>query len=81
MHWYIFLKVPGEVSSPTQPFPKDAFLRTARTFVDMRNCKDLWGYTHKDRKYCQDVKMNNVSFEGSVSKKITWNKEIKICQA
>ncbi|CAH1792934.1 unnamed protein product [Owenia fusiformis] len=51
-------ELPGEIISPTQPFPVDDFLRLAKETVDMRPGKDLWGRTPADEEACIEY-MNN----------------------
>ncbi|CAH1801486.1 unnamed protein product [Owenia fusiformis] len=49
-----FSEVPGEILSPTQPFPIDDFLRLAKTSIDLRPGKDLWGRTSDQEQTCVD---------------------------
>ncbi|CAH1801170.1 unnamed protein product [Owenia fusiformis] len=49
-----FTDLPGEIPSPTQPFPVDDFLKLAKISVDLRPGKDLWGRTNVQEQVCAD---------------------------
>ena len=54
------MQVPGEVLSPTQPFPRDEFLQVSHYNLNMSRGADLWGNTSQSLDHCENVMMNGV---------------------
>ncbi|CAH1787414.1 unnamed protein product [Owenia fusiformis] len=58
--------VPGEIVSPTQPFPVDDYLRMSAESINMRAGQDLWGRTIEGEIYCENEFMDGINPDGRI---------------